>query len=524
MNPEPSQETPLYDVIVVGGSLSGAATALLLLRKNPRLKLLIVEKSTHFTRRVGEATVEVSAFFLGRILGMTQHLNESHLVKQGMRFWFTNQDVASLDQASELGGRYQVRLPSYQLDRAVFDEEVLRRACAAGARLLRPASVTKVHLSPGGEQTVTIRHSDVTETVRTRWVVDASGVAAVLARQEGWWRTNSAHPIAAAWGRWKGVKDWDGYDLAQKYPEWASAPYGIRGTATNHVVGEGWWSWWIPLKGGDVSVGIVFDQRLVQWSRDGGKLGDRLKDFLVQHPVAREMLADASLIEGDVHWRKDLAYFSTTFAGDGFVLVGDAAAFMDPFYSPGMDWISFTATNAAELISAQRNGESLPALIERHNYVFSKSYHRWFEAVYQDKYEYMGEYDLMRLAFLLDLGLYYLGIVSQPFKMGIKGLQAPPFSEPLSHPVFALMRAYNRRFAQMARRRRSLHLLGKMNRSQRFLANGFTLNKADARLICKTLFQWGVLELKEGWHTWGKAKKKLSVPENQSPVSVVSRQ
>ncbi len=84
---------PLYDVVVVGGSLSGAATATLLLRKNPGLKLLIVEKSTHFTRRVGEATVEVSAFFLGRILGMTQHLNESHLVKQGMRFWFTNDEV-----------------------------------------------------------------------------------------------------------------------------------------------------------------------------------------------------------------------------------------------------------------------------------------------------------------------------------------------------------------------------------------------------------------------------------------------
>jgi 2-polyprenyl-6-methoxyphenol hydroxylase-like FAD-dependent oxidoreductase len=144
------QGSPLYDVVVVGGSLSGAATATLLLRKDPGLKVLIVEKSTHFTRRVGEATVEVSAFFLGRILGMTQHLNESHLVKQGMRFWFANDEVESLDQASELGGRYQVRLPSYQLDRAVFDEEVLRRACAAGARLLRPASVTKVHLSLGG--------------------------------------------------------------------------------------------------------------------------------------------------------------------------------------------------------------------------------------------------------------------------------------------------------------------------------------------------------------------------------------
>jgi len=283
-------------------------------------------------------------------------------------------------------------------------------------------------------------------------------------------------------------------------------------------VGDGWWSWWIPLKGGDVSVGVVFDQRLVDWPQEGGKLGDRLKQFLLQHPVAREMLADAQLIDGDVHWRKDLAYSSTKFAGDGFVLVGDAAAFIDPFYSPGMDWISFTATCAAELITAQRRGESLAAPIEHHNAVFTKSYQRWFQAVYQDKYEYMGEYDLMRLAFLLDLGLYYLGIVSQPFKMGVKGLLAPPFSEPLSEPVFALMRTYNRRFVQIARRRRRLDLLGRTNRSNRFLANGFTLSRSDIRLIFKSIFSWGLLELREGWHTWWSGKK-LSVSVGEKRVA-----
>ncbi len=497
-----SKESLIYDVVVIGGSLSGAATATLLLRKNPGLKLLIVEKSTHFTRRVGEATVEVSAFFIGRVLGMTQHLNESHLVKQGMRFWFTNDEVTSLDQASELGGRYQVRLPSYQLDRAIFDEEVLSRACATGAQLLRPATVKGIELSKGGEQTLTISVGENIETVRTRWIVDASGVAALLARQEGWWESNTAHPISAAWGRWKGVKDWDGYELAQKFPEWAAAPYGIRGTATNHVVGNGWWSWWIPLKGGDVSVGVVFDQRLVDWPQEGGTLGERLKNFLIQHPVAREMLIDASLIEGDVHWRKNLAYYTRTFAGDGFVLVGDAAAFIDPFYSPGMDWISFTSTRAVELVTSQREGKLTPKQIEEHNACFSTSYHHWFQAVYKDKYEYMGEFDLMHLAFLLDLGLYYLGIVSQPFKHGIKGLEAPPFTEPLSKPVFALMRTYNRRFAEIARRRRRLGLLGKANKGGRCLANGFTLSRADIRLIVKTLFRWFYLEVTEGWRSW----------------------
>jgi flavin-dependent dehydrogenase len=500
-----------YDVVVIGGALSGAATATLLLRQNPGLRLLIVEKSAQLGRRVGEATVEVSAFFMGRVLGLTQYLNEAHLVKQGLRFWFQNDDVKSIADASELGGRYQVRLPSYQLDRAAFDEEVLRRACAAGAKLLRPASVMKVELSPGGEQTLTLRHGETSETIRARWIVDASGVAAVLAHKEGWWRQNTEHPTAAAWSRWKGVKDWDSRELAEKYPEWSSVVHCIRNTATNHVIGDGWWSWWIPLKGGDVSVGVVFDQRLVEWPQDGGKIGERLKNFLMQHPVGREILVDAQFDENDVHWRKNLAYYSTTFAGDGFVLVGDAAAFMDPFYSPGMDWISFTASAAADLISAQRRGEPMTERIARHNRDLALSHRSWFESVYKDKYEYMGEFDLMSLAFRLDLGLYYLGIVSQPFKYGERALLTLPFTTAPSRPVFHLMRLYNRRFAQIARRRRRVNALGKTNRGNRCLIPGFTLSRRDALKLVKPLRQWLWLELTEGWRSWGREPQETPV-------------
>src|SRR5581483_8372515 len=131
-----------------------------------------------------------------------------------------------------------------------------------------------------------------------------------------------------------------------------------------------------------------------------------------------------------------------------------------------------------------------------------QAHRSWFEAVYKDKYEYMGEWDLMSLAFRFDLGLYYLGIVSQPFKFGERALFEPPFNSPMSRPVFHLMKLYNRRFAKIARRRRRTNTLGKTNRGNRCLIPGFTLSGSDMKRLFTPLLQWLLLELREGWKSW----------------------
>ncbi|HEV7868931.1 MAG TPA: NAD(P)/FAD-dependent oxidoreductase [Chthoniobacteraceae bacterium] len=509
-----------YDVVIIGGSLSGAAAATLLRRERPELRILIVERAPQFTRRVGEATVEVSGYFLGRVLGLMQHLNDQHLVKQGMRFFFANEATTSLADSSEIGPKFNVRLPAWQIDRSVVDEELLRRAAVGETHLRRPAQVTGVKLTPGGEQVVTIRENGATEDIRCRWAVDASGVAALVSRQEGWWQPNTEHPTAAAWGRLRGVKDWDGRELAERHPEWAARCFGARNTATNHLVGDGWWSWWIPLKGGDVSVGVVFDQRLVQFPKGDAPLSARITEFLSRHPVARELLADAEWVEGDTHWRKNLAYSSSQYAGDGCVLVGDAAAFLDPLYSPGMDWLSFTVSSAVKLIVAQQSGEELAPLLAAHNATFSRSYRRWFEAIYQDKYEYLGEYDLMRTAFRMDLGLYYLGIVSQPLKMGPKALLIPPFAPAVSAPVFYFIRTYNRRIAAIARSRRARGVLGRQNSHHHFLFPSFSTSPQDIPSILTTACRWLGLELREGWRSWFIRSKKAPAPTRPLPATI----
>ena len=510
-----------YDVAIIGGALSGTATAILLLRENPSLRVIIIEKSTAFSRRVGEATVEVSGYFLCRVLGLTQYLNESHLVKQGMRFWFFDEKTKSLPECSEIGGRYLSRVPAFQVDRSSLDEELLRRTKEMGATVLRPASVSKVALEEGGQQVLEVRSGEQSSRISARWVVDASGVAAMLARQNGWWRANEAHPTTAVWSRWTGVKDWDGYALSQKFPEWSMACHGVRATATNHLVGKGWWAWIIPLKGGDVSIGVVFDQRLMEFPEEGA-LGQRLKDFLLQHPVGRELMADANWREGDVHWRKNLPYYSTVFAGDGFALVGDAAGFLDPFYSPGMDWISYTSYTVAQLIAAQQKGEPLAAPLAKHNRDFATSYQRWFEALYQDKYEYMGEYDLMRLGFMLDLGFYYMGVASQPFRRGIKAFAEPPFSTRVAKPFYYFIRFYNRRLAKIARRRRLRNGLAQNNHGKRFLIPGFTFTPINGFRLGKYILGWMVLEVREGWRTWFTTRPVAEANIKRAPISAAN--
>ena len=503
-----------WDVVIVGGAISGASTACLLLRRIPGLRVLIIEKNAAFKRRVGESTVEVSAHFLGRTLDLTGHLLEKHLVKQGLRFWFKNAQTSALDECSEIGPGYNVRFPGYQVDRSVLDEEVLTRAVAAGAVLRRPLQVRSVELVEGGLQRVNwADETGLTGTETTRWLVDASGVAALVARKQQWLSPNTEHPIAAVWSRWSGVKNWDSFELAEKFPAWAKRTKAVRFTATNHLVGRGWWAWFIPLKGGDVSIGVVFDQRLVELP-EGERLGERLKAMLYEHPAARELLERAEWHAGDVHFRRNLAYSSSTHAGDGFVLVGDAAGFIDPFYSPGLDWIGYTSTAAAALVADSLKQVAGPERIAKHNLLFSTSYDRWFRAIYKDKYFYMGDYELMSLAFRLDLGLYYLGVVSQPFKHGASALETPSFAGPGTFLPAQIIAFYNRRLAAIGRERWQRGVWGRHNAGHLFSFRSYELNTMLGFRVLLAFCAYLWLEAREGWRTWLKAP----APRNEQPV------
>ena len=510
------------DVAVIGGALSGAAGALMLKRRDPSLRVVVIEKSNAFKRRVGEATVEVSGYFLCRVLGLTRFLTQTQMAKNGLRFWFSNAECRDLGACSEVGGKYLSTVPSFLVDRAVLDEEVLRLAAEEGADVRRPASVQSVELESGGMQQLRVREGEDSYTLRARWVIDASGIKCVLSRANGWWRRHEQHPTLSAWSRWRGAGDWDSEKLTGLHPGLDKGYVGIRGTATNHLVGDGWWAWWIQLKGGDTSIGVVVDPRRADWPDGEAAVGEKLRAFLSRHAAAGEMLRDAEFVAGDVHFRRNLPYHSTTYAGDGFVLVGDAAAFLDPFYSPGMDWIAFTSSAAVRTIMTWREGGDLAPVLEAHNRDFAKSFQRMYEALYENKYDYMGDYELMRTAFRLDIALYYLFVVKPIFREGPELLRIPPYSVREAAPIFALMRCYNRRLAAMGRRRREDGSFGRRNAGCRDLFPGFNFKvPLLLRIIVSGLAMWARLELKEGWKSWGKRRAPKTVAEPMEGISPV---
>src|SRR4051812_25575176 len=338
------------DIAVIGGAFSGAATALLLKRQSPQARVVIIERAQEFDRKVGESTTEVSSCFLTRVLGLTNYLGHHQLAKQGLRMWFARARDEAFEECAEVGARYNSRLPGFQVDRATLDEHMLKTAVEAGCELWRSAKLSEVELRGAGQNELTIKMGEETRRLHAGWVIDASGRAAVLARKLGNFEPMTEHPTNTLWARFTGVADWDGHELRQKYPAWAEATHTARGWATNHLCGLGWWVWIIPLKGGDVSIGLVYDSRLYR-PPEGGSIGERLLVHCREHPVGREMFREARPIEGDQRAFSQLPYRVHEVAGDGWACVGDAAGFLDPLYSPGLDFCAFTAAGVVDLIA-----------------------------------------------------------------------------------------------------------------------------------------------------------------------------
>lgn len=474
-----SRDSSKVDLLVVGGGLAGSSSALLLKRALPEARVVILEKEHAFARRVGEATVEVSAFFLARVLGLYHHLSHEHLSKHGLRYYFTDDYGRGLSEMSEVGTLSLPSIPSFQIDRSILDEEVLELARREGVVVERGVQVLQVEPGKAGARVSALLGGEALE-YSARWVIDASGQRALLARQLGYLEPFEGHATSAVWGYWRGALDLDrAPGLAQAGP---TRIRSSRHLATNHFCGYGWWSWVIPLANGDTSIGVVYDRS--RFSGMKGKQGaEAYRDFVRSRDGLREVVADATLDLDKVHRRNNLAYRSRQYMGDGWAVVGDAAAFMDPYYSPGMDHLAMTVYSTVRLIEEERagvcRGSKLEKAIDAHNACFQRSINRWFDGLYRDKYELFGDAELTAAAFFLDTAMYYLGVV-HPVHTDKEELRIPTLGRPgwQAAIAYGVLRFANRRLVRIARARRENGSYGRRNVGWKDFVSDF----GDARL------------------------------------------
>lgn len=478
-----------YDIVILGGAFSGASAAILLRRELPNLRVLVIEKAEAFDEKVGEATTEMSAMFLTRRLAMWQHLENEHLPKEGLRYWFSNDKVTGHANASETGGFIRSTVPAFQLRRDVLDEHLLATAVGEGAELWRPAKVRDVTIGDFDHRVV-VEVGGETRELRCRWLLDATGRVTFLGRRLNLIERNDEHPTAAMWCRWKNVRHID--DLAARNG-FAAGNVGSRRLATNHYTGYGYWIWVIPLGNGETSIGVVFDKRLVDLHQSKDRPGDFIA-FLKAIPALAELLEGAEPRLDDLRFYSQLAYVTKQYMGRGWSLLGDAAAFLDPYYSPGLDHAAFTVEATVEIIRSEAMGKDLAPLIAEHNETFVRSYWRFFRAVYKDMYYYMGEADLLSASMLIDTAQYYIFVVIPAYRFLRKFHWMPVLGPKPAFISYHMMRTYNRRFKAIAEARRAAGVDGSRNDGRRISAY-FNLGFAPIRMVLRGMKLWLKAEL-----------------------------
>ena len=305
-----------YDVIIVGGGPGGATTGTLLAKYGH--DVLVLERS-HFPRHhIGESLMPETYWTFER-LGMLDKLKRSaYPVKQSVQFiTATGHESQPFYFPERDPGPWST---TWQVERDSFDKMMLDNAREHGATIREGVPVKEVLFEDERAVGVVAKIGGRSVPIRSRVVVDATGVAALLSKQLKIREPDPVLKNAAIYAYYKNARRDEGRNAGA--------------TLVIHTPDKRGWFWFIPLPDDINSVGVVAPPSYLCTGRGDDPLAT-LEEEIKNCPGIKPRLDGAERVSG-AYVTSDFSYRSRRVAGDGWVLVGDAFGFLDPIYSSGV--------------------------------------------------------------------------------------------------------------------------------------------------------------------------------------------
>lgn len=316
------------DVFIIGGGPAGATVGTLLAQSG--LNVVIAEKESFPRFHIGESLLPHNLPLLDQ-LGVRSAIQSTSIVKRGIEFVSpTHGKSVRFDFARALDRRHPY---AFQVRRSEFDEILLRNAESKGVEVLEKCRVTAVELEGSSTPTVTAQIDGSRRSWKARFVVDASGRDTVIANKL---RTKERHPrnaSAAVFGHFRNARRLEG---------------DAEGNISIIWFDRGWF-WFIPLADGTTSIGAVCAPEVFKSRK--GDMEAFFNELIASSLEVSDRLKDA-VREGGVTATGNYSYLSSQTSGRNFLMVGDAAAFVDPVFSTGVYLAMRGAFQAAGAVKA----------------------------------------------------------------------------------------------------------------------------------------------------------------------------
>ena len=305
-----------FDFAVAGGGPAGTSAAISLRQRGH--SVVLFERDTFPRFHIGESLLSTAndAF---AALGVTKRIEAACFPeKWGARLYTHDGRTSRYVDFTDV--REVTRAQTYQVCRQEFDRILLERAREVGVDVREESNVIACEFTPDAAiLDVVSRVDGATRRARVRALVDATGLGGLIARKFNLRTEEPRLANIAIYSHYTGVPRLE-----------SQRPDDIRLVARS----DAGWFWLIPISKELTSVGVVLPKLLYRRLANGSP-EESLNRTISDTPIVADLMRDARR-EWPVRVEKDFSYSASTYAGNRWILAGDAGAFLDPVFSTGV--------------------------------------------------------------------------------------------------------------------------------------------------------------------------------------------